>query len=241
MKKIIISTVMVFSVTSSWALNMGEVRKEIRYKIIDTTETVNSPRWSDKIINEMINNSQNRIALFTDCCYSRWTIDTSTGIQEYDKPADMYKIDMVRYMQNSSTYSYKRIDYKDFAALDRDVSTSWISYSSGMPTYYYERGAKIGLQPKPGLTYAQVNALMVEGYKMPAAMDDDTDIPWDTDYSLIPFHSLIVLDVSSEIRDSEGYNVSDKKSEFWAMIDYMRRWVKSRNDRNAVINFNFGK
>jgi hypothetical protein len=241
MRKILFAGLLLFVATISNALNLGEIRKEIRYGIVDTTDTVNSPRWSDSILNEFIDVAQKRIAMFTDCCYGRWTINPSTGIQEYSKPTDMYKIDMVRYMQTSSTYSYRRVDFKDFAALDRDINTSWMNVSSGTPQFYYERGAYIGLYQKPSLSYSWTNALMIEGWKVPATMDDDSDIPWDADYSLTGFHFMIILDVVAKVKECEGTSAADKKSEFWAMIDYFRRWVKSRPDRTAVINFDFGK
>lgn len=232
---------MVMLPISSYALTLEEIRKQVRYSVMDTTDTVNTPRWTDSMLNEYIDVAEKRISMFTDCCYGRWTITPSTGVQEYPKPPDMYKIDMVRYMQTSSTYSYQRLDFIDYPAMDKDINLSWLNVSSGIPRNYYERGQYIGLYQKPSISYCWTNALMVEGWKVPDTMSGATDTPWDGDYSLVGYHFMIVLDVTIRIKENEGYAVPDKKQEFWTLIDYMRRWVKSRTDRNAVISFTFPK
>ena len=89
------------------AMTLGDIRKDIRYKIHDTTDTVqvSNLRYSDAFLNTRINQVMKEISQGTYPIYNKQLINAVTGQQEYSVSTDTVKIDKVVFLITSATTS----------------------------------------------------------------------------------------------------------------------------------------
>jgi len=225
-----------------FGLTRGEIRTGIRYKIRDTTDTLNNdnPRWTDGILNQRINNAQDFIVGYTHCLYDKYLISPVTGQSEYNLPPGWTTIDRVSYMHTTSTSGYKKLTQSEQVNLDRDMQT-WEIRTAGYPMYYYIRGSSIGIVPKPSGGYSHANALKIEYYKKPTDLTADTDIPFDGFYNLYIWHDLIECKVTAECLEDENKTTQADYlwKRFFMLLEIMKTETRWKPDYNPQIKFNF--
>lgn len=206
-----------------YATTRGEIRRQVRYDIQDTTDTVSiNTRFSDTILNVRINLVQEKITAETLCLYGRCFITPVAEQAEYRLPTDCLIVDRVSFLSiTSSTSSYKKLDQWTLSGLDADVP-AWEYASSGLPTKYYIRRNLIGLYYKPSSTYATARALKIDYYKKADDMTSDDDVPFDSDYSLTTYHNLVVLGTVIMCKRSMGVDYSKEFAEYLAGLEIMK-------------------
>lgn len=237
MKKILLSLAFCIFITSNlFALNTTQIEEQIRYQVRDTTDTVNNPRWSEDILLKRINIVQDDIVAFTKCLKGRCLVTPIAEYGEYRLPNDLLTIDRVTYSISDSTTDHKRLTWMSLADLDIDKMT-WEGIGSGLPREYYERRNYIGLYPKPSSTYATTKALKIDYWKKPEALSDDDDIPFDGDYSLYPYHDLIIIGVVIMCKKDEGswQEVQVLQVEYAALLKSLHDYVLMRPDEQTII------
>lgn len=228
MKKLLIAIIgLLFCAQAVFALTRSEIRYQIRYDIRDTTDTVNiNNLFSDDIINSRINIVQDEIVEYTKCLQGRCLITPIAETAECRMPSDLIAIDRVSYINTSgSTTTYRRLIGRHMFGLDEDYP-AWESATSGLPREYYIRRNFIGLYPKPSSTYAQTKSFKLDYYKKADELDEDTDEPFDGDYSLIQYHKLIIKGVVIMCKSTMGQDYTVDKAEYIADLERMKTNVK---------------
>lgn len=233
----LIFLIILFASVPLYALDLIATRVQIRAQIGDISTDTVKQRWSDSLLNDRINIVQRNIAVYTRCIYGRSFITPTTGQAEYNLPSDCMTIDRVSYLIITTTSAYKKLAWRSMGGLDRD-SPYWENLSSGMPKYYYERGNMIGLSPAPGVSYSNQNALKIDYFVLPTNLIFDTDVPFNGDYSLYPFHDLIILGVVIMCKtDDNRYNeVQILKAEYYRLLDIMDKRIWDKPDKAGNIS-----
>jgi hypothetical protein len=207
MKRFIILSLVFFGCVSlAQALTLSELRARERYKLNDSTSVTNSPTWSDAELNTRNNDVQRNIAQYTRCIYAQYLTTPTAEVREYAKPTNCITIDRVSMINVSSTSAsnqFKKLTAITLGGLDRDFPT-WESYTSGLPTKYYERGNYIGFERPVSATYCSTGSIKVDYYKYPADMTSDSDEPFDSLDYLELYHDIIVLGVVIKCKQDEG-------------------------------------
>lgn len=207
MKKLLPAVLLgLFIASACFGATLSELRTDIRYAILDTTNTTTiNQKYSDTFLNYRINQTAQEIARATLPIYTYDLISPVTGQMEYTVSTDTAKIDRVCYWQVlGNTDSYKKLNFATLANLDENKGLTWEGLGSGLPTDYYVRGKIIGLVPKPAGTYSHANAIKVYYYKTPMDMLSDDAEPWEGVYNLKDYHSLIVIGVTYKCKKDKG-------------------------------------
>lgn len=237
MKRALVSLIVILSLSCPlFALTRADIRLQVRYDVRDTTDTVNiNTRFTDAILNDRINITQDYIVAYTKCLYGR-TVSTPTAeVQEYALPANCNAIDRVAFISTSgSTTTYRRLTGLPISSLDNKYPT-WESAISGLPREYYIRGKYIGYYPKPSSTYAQDGAIKIDYFKKADEMDDDADEPFDADPTLRQFDELVIMGAVIMCRRTTGEDYTTLKAEYLAQLAEMKEYCKFRftNDVSA--------
>lgn len=235
--KIAVATVLTLFVSLSpvMALTRSDIREQVRYFINDATSTTTNTRWTDDVLNKRINIVQTDSAIWTRCLMGRVLITPVAEVSEYRMPDDLVTVDRVSYLSvTGSTISYRKLEWTTMSKMDID-KTNWEYVSASVPQWYYERRNLIGLHPKPSAAYCQARALKIDYYKVPDALDEDTDEPWDADYSLRGYHYLIVTGVVAMCKKDEGIlnEYQAYQNEYMAQLSLMKEYINTKPDRGV--------
>lgn len=238
MKKLLLFFYFVCASIPLNAMTLSEMRSEVRFRIHDTTSTVNvfNLRYSDSFLNTRINQVMKEISQTAYPIYSKQLISAVTAQQEYAVSTDTIKIDKVVFLISSSTSSYRRLTYETPNSLDTDVSPTWEQNPPALPLYWYQINNKIGIVPAPSGTYSVANAIKIYYYKQPQIMLSDTDSPFDGVYSLESYHYLIVLGTVIKCKQDIGLDASGEKQIYDIGVARMAADMGAPPPRQGVIN-----
>ncbi|MBA3052293.1 MAG: hypothetical protein FP827_04290 [Candidatus Omnitrophica bacterium] len=193
MRKLFFS--LIFCLSQAYALNLGEMRTQIRETLKDTGPSSAEYYWSDTALNSKVNIIQNQIVSQGRFILGKYSTYTVLNQREYALPSDCLTLEKVSFWISPSTTAFKRLQYKSIDDLDAE-NVNWQKQSAGQPLYYYQRGNKIGLSPVCSVTYSTTSiSLVFEYIKQPDTLSSDTDVPFDEYPQLVSFHQLIVMGV----------------------------------------------
>lgn len=203
MKKMILAVIVILAAPLSvFALNYGELRTMSRLLARDTVPPSGQPRISEIIVSSFTNIAQQQIAMFTWCSEDNVDMDIVAGQREYSYTDDMIAIERV-------TLDGNLVPATSIAKLDQKNSNWSFSPSTVTPTVYYSNpGLHVfGFDTIPSTRTDHV--LNVTYIKQPTALVNDTDIPFDGQTRLYPFHNIICFYVAammcySDNRATEG-------------------------------------
>ena len=194
----ILSVLILSSYSFCYALTRGEIREQIRWTVGDVAPQASTMtyRWSDDILNKRINIVQEEIASLTKCIVNRSTnVALIANQREYILPDDALNIIRVAFWITGSTASHKSLEWRSIGGLDNEMPF-WETLAGGIPLKYYQRGKYIGLVPPPSSSYAATGNLKIDYVARPQPLSNDSDIPFNSDPYLYPYHKLIVLGVA---------------------------------------------
>jgi hypothetical protein len=214
-------------------MSLADLRDEIRLKINDTQTDTLLRHWSDTQLNSRINIIQEQIANLTKCHKDRARITPVVSQVEYnllDISTNCIKTYRVSYRQ-STALPYKTLTYVTEYGLDVDLP-SWDTTPAGIPSRYYERGMFIGLIPASSSTVP--NGISIEFYSKPNGLISDTDVPFNNDPTLFPFHEIIVWGVARMCKEDESKLTEAQayENKYYGMIKTMADDIVNRPDRN---------
>ena len=121
----------------------------------------------------------------------------SAGTAYYSYPSDAIRIWRV-------TLNGVNLPELDLSQLDADTGNSHWDTTSATPTnYFFDRSSEsvVGLYPYPSSSGA---TLKIFYYELPTDLSSDSDIPFDSDVRLYPYHDLLIYHVSYRILVQEG-------------------------------------
>ena len=207
------------------------IRELLRDNLTDTTKQ----RWTDAQLLDRINIIQQAMVRNTFCLQSQYTIDTTSTTREYALPSDCLKVIRVSYDVAASTVGdghYYKLTWASIAGLD--ATSNWEAKAVGKPLDYYERAGYIGLPTIPSATYYGDDKLKIDYVVIPSSVSASTDIPFNGNYSLYPFHEGIIYGVASLCLWAEGnmqeFTIAEAKyKEIIATLDKIYNTQLDRN------------
>ena len=199
MKKYIVFLLALFCSTSVFALDFGTLKTLSRALARDPIPSNGSPRVSEVIVSSYVNIAQDEIAMFSWCNEAIATIPIVKGQREYNYVADMVAPERV-------ALDGVLVPATSIAKLDQKDSTWQSAIATATPTQYYANPGLgvIGFDTYPDTTTDK--NITVTYIQKPSPMINDSDIPFNGQTRLYPFHYTICLWVAAMIcyQDNRG-------------------------------------
>jgi hypothetical protein len=222
---------------SAYYYTVGTLEDAIRVLLRDDNSDTTKRRWSDAQLLDRINLIQQAMVRTTLCLQDQYKIETSSTTREYRLPADCLKVYRVSYDVSTSTTAkgnYYKLPWTSVAGLDSSLST-WEDNAAGKPQEYYERENYIGINPIPNANYYGPDKLKIDYVVNPSSLTASSDIPFNDDYSLYPFHEGIIYGVVSLCLWSQGemseFAIAEAKyKEIMALLE---KTYNTQLDRNT--------
>ena len=195
-----------FCSSFSYALNLGQLRTELRRNLRDTDAT--RQRYSSSTLLDYINESQREIVNAT------WLADKTTiyvltpNTSYYDLPSDMIAVEKV-YFKNSQKQTIE-LDEESIKSL-YDKNPDW-ERQSGTPNWYWVSNPKSPVATSTSnlqISYIPIpfnnstGTITMWYYNQVPDLSDDSDIPFEGRANLYPYHMSIVYHATARIKLSE--------------------------------------
>jgi len=235
MRKILIVLCLMSAVRFVNAANLGDIRNDIRFNILDTTSTSHNTRYSDSFLNYRINQANKEIARACYPLYSSVLIGAVTGQQEYTISTDTLKIDKVVFLINTSTGSYRKLIQSTIQSLDNDKGILWEALPPGLPTNYYQKANILGLVPAPASSYANANAIKVYYYREVQDMVSDSDNPYNGIYVMQDYYTAIIYAVTWRCKHDKGSSWADDYKLYSDYVAKMQADLQTTRTDSSVI------
>ena len=236
MKRIVLFLCLVSIFSYARAATLGQIRNDVRYRVLDTLTVSHNTRYTDDFLNYRINEVQKEIIKATYPAYTSNIIATTAGVGEYFLSSDTLRVDKVVYMINSSTSSYQKLAYSTIQSLDTDRGLQWEALPPSRPMNYYFKGNIIGLVPRPSAAYATNYSLKIYYYHQTAQLVNDDDIAFGNIYVMQPYCSLITDGVVIKCQQDKGADWSNAYTAWQAGIAAMKNDINSTRPASTVIN-----
>jgi hypothetical protein len=236
MRKRIVSILVCLIVSvPAFAMDWAGILAQVRMLEKDNVST--AYRWTDQELLDRANMIQDDMCAKTFLLQKRYYISTSSGTQEYRLPSDCIKILRAGYMINGSTDAYKKLTFVTIAGKD-SADSNWQNKADGLPLEYYRRSDYVGLIPAPSASYYGTDYLQVDYVVRASSMSATTDIPFNGDYTLYPFHQAIIYGICAlcewEKGNSAGYTTMQTVYLDWLMKIYT---IVGTEPEKGMLNF----
>lgn len=196
-KLIVISVFCLFCVGISNALNLGDIRTEVRLHIKDSNTS--RQNYSDTQLNNIINQAHR------DACNISWVVKKSTSLElvsgttHYALPSDLYQIARV-------TFRNENLEEKSLAGLDGEFSDSDWETVGGYPEDYYQNPVLpgyISFYPYPNSS-TSTGTIKINYIGMANLMSSDSDKPFNGDDRYQDFSDMLIWYTVASIFSIEG-------------------------------------
>lgn len=226
-----------------YGATLGDIIASTRYKLNDSTVSVNSPTWSDPELTKRANAVQNFIAYTTRCLYVNDLSTPIAGVREYLRPANCIAIDRVSVISaptSTAGNQYRKVPFATMGGMDRDL-IGWEQYPPGLPLHYYLRGDYIGFDRPFDALHCSTGAIKIDYFKYPADMVANQDQPFDGAAYLQLYSDAIVLGVAYKCKQDEQRwsEASTLQAEFISVVNTMIDSLNANND-NTVQHIKIG-
>jgi hypothetical protein len=184
-------------VSSSLALTLSEARSAIRRNVRDTASSTSLRRYSDAVLLAYVNEAQRVIINATWASSDSSTQAAVSGTGTYAYPSEAIHVWRV-------TYAGANLPELDFRWKDVDTQNNAWETTTGTPEAFVRDRSEPGtirLSPVPSASGSEVKLFYFQ--RVPD-LASDTDVPFDSDDRLYPYHDLIVYHVSARIFMSEN-------------------------------------
>lgn len=173
-----------------FALDFATIRTLSRALARDPIPTSGAPRISEVMVSSYTNIAMQEIVSYTWCLEDTVSYSTVVGQREYTLPSDFIAIQRLTIDNTLITAtSISKLDIND---------SSWVAnITTGTPSkYYLNPGLDVfGFDSIPSTTTDHV--ISINYIKQPPMLVNDTDIPFDSQNRLTPYHYTICLWVAS--------------------------------------------
>lgn len=190
-------------------MNLGQLYTEIGRLLNDPS----NQRWSTTVLLDRINQAQRTIQAYTKAVVTKenLTPTANSAILVLDAGVmDIQRASILR--SDGSLYPLEGITRYE---LDYRYP-NWENWDAGEPVrYYYEASFnQLYLVPKPDAANALLEGVSVWEIQMPADLANTTDIPFDSNAQMIPYHTAIVHWVVAVCFMDDGTQEALAKSSF---------------------------
>lgn len=188
-------------------MNLGEIHAECGRLLNDT----NNERWITDVLTIRANRSQTKVLGYTNAIKSTELIDVVASSAAYvlsDNVLDVLTV--VLYDANGVAVRLTPIDRFELDFKE----PNWRNYEAGTPRYYFwdATGNFVTLVPAPNYSYT--DGLRPRTVNVPADMSATTDVPFDANAYMVPYHMAIAHDVVADCWMDDGTPEALAKSKF---------------------------
>lgn len=167
-------------------MNVSQLYAEIGRLLNDPNNT----RWTTDVLLIRMNQAQIVIQNYTRAVKTKETLTPTAGSSEVTVDSDTLNI--LRVTLTLGTGSVKVIEGITREELDYRYP-NWMNLGSGEPDVYWfdATNAKINLVRAPDSSNATTNGLSVWEVQKPTDLASDSDIPFDSNTPMVPYHMAI--------------------------------------------------
>lgn len=150
----------------------------------------NNDRWSQSVLTTRANEAQTIVQALTKAVKVKETLTPTADTQEVT--VDTATIDILRVVLTLPDGNKKPIEGISREELDYRYP-NWENMDPAEPSVYFfdASNAQLNLVPKPSSTYALASSLAVWEVRKPADLSASTDIPFDSNVPMTPYHLSI--------------------------------------------------
>lgn len=192
-------------------------------------------RWPTSVLNARINLAQNEIQGFTNAVKTSESITPVASQRAYT--LNINTLDIVRATRTRTDGNIVPFLGIDLYELEYQFP-NWQQWTAGEPLYWYydTTNRQINLAPTPDGANAIANGLTFWESRLPAALAALTDIPFDSNNQMIPYHMSICHWVVAQCFMDNATAESLQKATFHRSNDQAKPgqyelWVKRIMDR----------
>lgn len=190
-------------------MNLSQLQAEIGRLLNDPQ----NQRWSQSVITTRVNEAQTEVMGYTDALKTDETLTPTVDTRAVALNANV--MDIIRVVITRQNGDQFGLDGTTEYDLDFNYP-NWRNLGSGDPRTWFYKAANqtLNLVPPPDSNSAFSNALLVTEVRKPADVSSSTDIPFDSNAQLVPYHMAIVHWVVAQCWLDDGTPESLAKSKF---------------------------
>ena len=173
----------------------------------------NNDRWPAATLLTLINLAQTEIQGLTDAVKTSELLTPVVSTRTISvNSATMDIIRMSKTLTDGSIRPFQGVSREELDFMYPD----WQQWADGEPLYWWydATNRNINLVPKPSAAFAVANALTAWESRVPAALVAGTDVPFDANNQMIPYHMAIVHWVVSYCLMEDGTGDALTKAKF---------------------------
>lgn len=213
-------------------MNLSDLQAEAGRLLADA----NNERWSAAILLTRINLAQADIQGQTNAIKTSESLNLVSGTSAYAVASDAIDILKVVITDNQGNAT----PLKGYTTIDLDFYwPTWRQFSNGTPFGYYWDGVANTVNLVPAPDWTLTSGLTVIESQLPTDLVNSTDIPFDSDTQMVPYHMSIVHWVVAQCWLDDGTPEALAKSKFHRTNDMdhpgeYEKWIKKINSQFDV-------
>ena len=206
-------------------MNLSEIRNKIRLMVPEANTTV----ISNSNLDILINDGALDIVKRTDCLQNYDDQDVTADQQEYTLPTDAIKVLAVWY---GGSEAWEKLPCITQDWLANEIDAEWMNKTTTIYGYYL-RADKVGLYQIPTSAEAGTDYLRIFYTEQPDTLSEDSNIPFNSQTQLYPYHELIMLYGMYKIKQILGKWEQAKVIE----TDYLMKCAEMRRELQKLDDF----
>lgn len=224
--KILLFTTMLMMWHGAFALNLGQIKTNIRVLIKDSATT--RQRYSDTQLLAMINEAQRDVINSTLYISTQTSFVTVSGTTYYAMPTNYIQVERL-------TYSGRNLNEGSLISQDGQFNNAAWETTGGLPQVYFQRNSKfgqLGFYPFPN-SASSTGTVLVDYFCYATDLSADSDIPYNGDTYSVPYHDLLVFYPTYRVYLIEG---NTDRATFYRQ-EYESRLLIMQQNSTAKPNF----
>ena len=190
-------------------MNLSELQEEAGRLLADA----NHSRWSTDVLTLRLNQAQKEVQGYTNAVKTSESLTPVAGVSTLSLNSNT--MDIVRSVitrTNGDVVPFIGISYFELET----KYPNWKQWAPGEPKlwWYNATTQELNLVPVPDSNNAITNGITVWGSRVPEDMSNSTDLPFDSNNQMIPFHMAIVHWTVSQCWMDDGTPESLGKAKF---------------------------
>lgn len=208
MKKTIVFLTAFLSISFARGLTLSDIETQVRRHVDDTATSSTLQRYSDTIIDSVVNEAQREIVNQTWCVMDSTGYALTAGTTYYQLPTNFIATEKVLFQdRTNNVYVLKQVKPRSYLQSNPNYEKS--SSGGQSPTNYQIRDSTSGAATQeisyiPVPTTSSTGTVRVDYYKRADDLSSDSDVPFDGDYSLYQYHDLLTYYTASRLFLMEG-------------------------------------
>jgi hypothetical protein len=206
MKKLILAIAFLLAGASAQAMTLSDIETQVRRNIRDTQTSSDLQKYSDSVLDAMINEAQREVSNLTWCVEMSTSRVLAAGTTYYNLPDDFIAARLAVFTRPGAS----TIELQE--RLQGSLVDDFPSYeqgNSGAPTEYLVRqstsgGNNLEIAYLPTPTSTSTGTVRVDYYAYPDDLSADSDVPFEGLLHLYPYHYALVAHVSARVKEVEG-------------------------------------